>query len=1651
MTAAMSLENAMKNRKSKLILACAFALAGAAALPASAQQLNISTDPLGTGVSSIKPNVMFILDDSGSMGSDYMPDYVNDSQNVPNTTAGCFDHGDDGDGSGGGTINGNPNACILGDPPYNSADFNTIYYNPDLRYRPALNDDGTEMLLQDSATTTGWTAVRTNPYQNTTTTNIVTGYQDRVWCANQSDAATGGNCRQNSGYNFPNTAFPYGEDTGGSTKYISVSPYSYRMQTRQFCSDAARTNCVSGSAINPAVHLFPAPEFCRDAELTDCVVGAAVTAAHTFSGVRWCNNANHQEDSILTIPRVNYCQRKKIGAFIHAKHIGLTVNGTVPARQSEGNIQVQSINAAGGNITGITIGVTQVLSGLLAVPGGTPISTLAGQIVTAINAGPANGTYVATQSGANIIVTSIATGTTENGKAITVNATTVGTTSATGTIQISTAGNANTITSVTVNGQQLLSCAPASTQTFTVGTNSAFWAAGGGTSGALSRIIAPTGTSSNNKRQATRDALRTAINTCAQTPPGGTGPWTATNNGTYGINIVAPVNLGNIPNNWTIVVTKGGSITLNTCIMGDTSCGSVAGVSTKMVTTATAPMAGGAVAFTGRVRIGVGQFTRTDIVPAVNSYVKSQARSDCAGVTCTYQEEMTNFGNWYAYHRTRMHMMKAAAGRAFANLNEGFRVGFITICPVSGNNCQTSAMGSSVVAAKYLKIADYDAAHRALWYAKLYAQSPANFTPLREALSRVGLIYAGVFGSGLTGGLTAASDDPVIASCQPNFAILSTDGYWNGNVGRQIDNSNSVGNQDNTDTAPYSRQSDGVFDGGTPVASNTLADVALYYYKTDLRPAMNDTVPTTDKDTASHQHMVTFTIGLGLDGELSFRPDYETAAAGDFVAIKQGTKKWPVPVSATPSSLDDLWHAAVNGRGVFFSAKSPDQVAQGLADTLEQLQARVGAGAAAATSNLQPVAGDNFAFTAQYQTVDWIGDLKARTIDLSSGTVSAVQLWSASELLDTRLHTDRQIFTFDSGDTSGNRMKHFCMNADVGASWCNDGTGLTAAQVNYFDPSIIALSQEGGWTVAGTAQSLVNYLRGDISNYNSGAIPRGATDLYRARTSILGDIVNAQPAYVRKSPFSYGDTGYFAFRACTEGSGTGCPTGLFPDPTKSRRGTVYAASNDGMLHAFETDVNYNPYFQTAGITTAATLDDTFAGNNSGNGVERWAYVPGLLLPYVHLLANEPYNHRYFADGSPAIADICLTTPCGGIDDWRSILVAGLNAGGRGYYALDITNPSVTGVKVMWEFGYTSTCVATGLKGVPVGGPHFGDCHVGLSYGVPVITKLNGKWVALVTSGYNNGSTDGNGDGGGYLYILDAVDGHILHRLATGAGTAAVPSGLAKVVAYAINSAVDNTALYVYGGDIQGNMWRFDLNYNGGVNINYLTVTLLAVAKDALGNTQPITVKPEVTDAPTVPKVPLVMFGTGQFLESDDKTGPFITQTIYALRDEPTVVIGPVIADVRGPSIKQRVFQAGINPGERTVAAGTAPNWSTDFGWYIDLPDSGERVNVDPQLQLGTLTVASNTPTLDTCTAGGEANINYLDYLTGSYVEGAPGGVASIKIGSSLVVGINVIMLPGGKVVAIVTTASNQQLTQDAPVAPTEFAARRVSWRELVVE
>ena len=166
---------------------------------------------------------------------------------------------------------------------------------------------------------------------------------------------------------YPSYQFPYGTTNGTTPKYVGTAPYYYRIQTAQYClPDGTRLQERFG---DHAAHTLQAVEYCIDSELTNCAVGAAVTAAHVFSGVRWCNNFNLLEDPVSASPRVNYCQRKKIGNFVHAKHVGKTASQTVvlaPAVQNTGQITVDTVNASGGTVSSLTIGGVSVISG--AVP-----------------------------------------------------------------------------------------------------------------------------------------------------------------------------------------------------------------------------------------------------------------------------------------------------------------------------------------------------------------------------------------------------------------------------------------------------------------------------------------------------------------------------------------------------------------------------------------------------------------------------------------------------------------------------------------------------------------------------------------------------------------------------------------------------------------------------------------------------------------------------------------------------------------------------------------------------------------------------------------------------------------------------------------------------------------------------------------------------------------------------------------------------------------------------------------------------------------------------------------------------------------------------------------------------------------------------------
>jgi type IV pilus assembly protein PilY1 len=1079
-------------------------------------------------------------------------------------------------------------------------------------------------------------------------------------------------------------------------------------------------------------------------------------------------------------------------------------------------------------------------------------------------------------------------------------------------------------------------------------------------------------------------------------------------------------------------------------------------------------------------------------------------RADCSFAACTYSQEMTNYANWWAYYRTRLLQMKTAAGQAFrTGLDDKFRVGFITINP-----------GSPVSSSRYLPLRLFDAGHKSAWYTKFYSQNTNGGTPLREALSRVGRHFGGKtdrINSGMDPAVDSLNDqgtaDSMTKSCQRNIALLTTDGYWTTansaydstpNTGWKLNGTTRMDDQDDTQSGvTVSRP---FYDGsGTQNSSGaqsvgTLADVAYYYYINDLRPPVIvsgqdvwiNNVPASGSDTATHQHMTTYTLGLGLDGVLEYQSNYNAnpTPPGDYKDIIDGVKNWPVPPSAgnNEKALDDLWHAAVNGRGKFFSARVPAEVSAALLEMITSISAQTGAGAAAATSNLQPVAGDNWAFTAEYRTQEWHGDLTARTIDLVSGVVSTRTLWSARDQLDAKSPASRSIYlpTTDTVNFAS-RLKPFTWSNGAGTTYLTD-TNLTATEQAHFSTTLLATTNawNGGQIAAATPKTLVDFLRGDTSKEKTGS-GSTVTDLYRDRVHILGDIVSAQPLYIKAPPFAYTDTGYFSY----QGSNV------------SRRGTVFAASNDGMLHAFETDPDNSPYYQTGGISTTATADDTFSTGTNDGGSERWAYIPSRVLPNLYQLARTTYTHRWFVDGSPIVEDFCVTTgtsgsgtattpsfSCPDAAGWKTILVAGLNGGGRGFYALDVTDP--VNPKGLWEFNARDPSVTTCAATVAAAVGASSDCDLGLSFGNPIVTKLplshpdSGKWVVLVSSGYNNfpgvdgTTTNTGGDGNGYLYVLDAATGTIMEKIKTCSGTPgtgptyadASPCGFTKLNTFhpLSNDKVDNSPVRVYGTTIGGEVWRVDLTAQVSPRA-YLVATL----KDPSGTVQPITTPAELY----IPKgldslsysnpweAPAGIYvGTGRFLGTLDPANTQ-QQTLYAIKDIPgsTSTLADARADMQSRTFSKEFTVTDSLNNERdarNVTGGTNDAFTAKSGWYVDFPldstsaSTGERVNVDSRIVSTTWVVASNVPsaTTSSCAAtSGDGWLNFLDVNTGASIPGLSSAYASIKLGGTLLVGVSPIQI-GDKIKTIATTADNQQVTLDTPIAATTFQGRRIQWREL---
>ena len=1525
------------------------------AAPAGAAQTDLSPVPLGTASSTtVLPNLMFILDDSGSMGWNFMPDNVNDANTCKSyvyTSGGATDNacalntGTNLVAPTQDNIRHSPQNQWLVGPPAMAAQFNGVYYNPQITYSPGMNANGSTMTSYGSP----WTSIPNNPYVAApavpTNFNLTTEYPEAVYCQNSNSTPTDNVACRRNGYDNAGTtllaSFRYSNavnDANGLYGWpIATSGGNFRFVRMRFGA--------------PYYYTILPREHCSDIDLTLCTLSSTPTGSFTIPApVRYCTTSGlANQDAVVTGGSPASCQAKLDGSHTNMRYgtfVRTAIVSTTPTysgRPNRTDCPAAPVCTYAEEMTNFANWYAYYHTRMQAM------KTSAGRVFSAMDDRYRIGfvTINAASSAKYLKIDKFAA--TQKSDWYTKFYAQVPNSSTPLRTALSRvgrhyAGKTDGINSFMPDDPIQYSCQ----QNFALLTTDGYWNGPGG--------LKLDGTTAMDNQD---NAVETFVNRPTGTLDGeGTTVTSSTTNRALE----------------QVVCTGNAAASANFSGVPDTTCGCPVNfkrVKQRTLDTITStPVVDGVAGSPSTSTVSSFQdITACDALQSTVTtpvqIVESKVCTGASSVSFTYSGSQT---------------CSCSAGRK-----------------VLIRQTKTGATRS---------VTTYDGASPTTTYSggtDAYAYSVNN------GGSWSGTAPTG--GSCASSGSTQTATAPVITATGPSNPPTTT--------GSTITTANYTISPNPTVTAlpPSSSTALGGF-------ADTLSDVAMYYYKTDLRPCpggtpasgkcitdpkATDNVPTSTKDLQGQQHMVTFTLGLGLDGLMNYRSDYETANTGDFNAIRTGlsncsftgtgTCNWPQPVADSPTALDDLWHAAVNGRGIYFSAKNPNQLQDGLTTALAAIKTTTGAAASSATSTPNVTPTDNFIYSSTYRTVKWDGEVIAEKIDTVTGSVIPGLAWSVGPLLDARsllVTDDRRIFTFDASDPS-DKLKPFLY------------ANLTGTEAAYFDnqctvnPALLPQCGPMSATdlaIANSGTNLVNYLRGRKQH---------ETNYYRFREHTLGDTVNAKPAFLGKPNLQYGDAVVPDYNSFKTG------------PAATRTGTLFIAANDGMLHAFN------------GGEAAA-----------GGGTELWAYVPRMLLPQLFKLAADNYdvNHRFYVDGSPSTMDVFL----GGA--WKTILVGGLNSGGRGFYALDVTDTS--NPKGMWEICSDSSLCAVS------------DPDIGYSYGPAIITKRpsDSKWVVIVSSGHNNVSP---GDGGGHLFVLDAATGAVLSKTpttisGTNVGDTTTPSGFAKISGFALNFATNNTTTIVYGGDLLGNVWRFDLSTAPApADPNLVTALRIGQVTDAAGKPQSITTRLDITrfDTPA-PAFNVIYVATGRFLGSSDIQDPATLtpplnlayqQSVYGIKDT-----GTDLGMVRAPTanLVQQVMSV-IDATNRTISNNTV-DWTTKNGWWVDLNPSGdspgERVNIDIQLVRGVLLVNSNEPNDEACSSGGNNFFYQFDYRSGSYLASAPGQVVGVKLGAALAAGFVVYRLPSGQLKYTGIDVTGQKQTGGVLPGSSGLAGRRATWREL---
>ncbi len=572
----------------------------------------------------------------------------------------------------------------------------------------------------------------------------------------------------------------------------------------------------------------------------------------------------------------------------------------------------------------------------------------------------------------------------------------------------------------------------------------------------------------------------------------------------------------------------------------------------------------------------------------------------------------------------------------------------------------------------------------------------------------------------------------------------------------------------------------------------------------------------------------------------------------------------------------------------YYLSSSARSVLQALDSIFENIAKEANSIAGGAISTQRLTSVGGYIFQAQFDPADWSGDLIPYPVTLVGTTdISIGDIATAPWTAATRL---------DAKAPSARKIF-------VGKS-----TPTSATANEFLWASLDTGAKEALRAPPGSApgdpmdaesvgQARLNFLRGDRSL----EAPSGTL---RKRGKVLGDIVNSGVAYSGAPSLRIADPSYVSGFAATNAS---------------RLKTLFVGANDGMLHAF----------------------------SAADGDELFAYIPSWLVPRLNALTSTAYVHQTYVDSSPVVAEAKVGSA------WKTVLVGGTGGGGQGVYALDVSDPSAFGASsVMWEFTDRD------------------DASLGNVIGRPAILKFKtgtstSKYFAVVASGANNYVDDGrySTTGNPAIFILDLAkpvgtaweQGVNYYKIELPIATTSVASGIAN---FTTRSNLADEVTQLYAGDLQGNLWKLDFTSKlpadwTAPKLSYYkegsTPIPMYIAKDGSANLQPITMPPFIAYGPN--RTTIIAFGTGKYLEAGDNSGPFRTQSVYALLDNNLAT-----ADTSSPTAaiagRSRLQTATAN-SDGTITS-SAFTWgrplsdgdtSKRSGWYFDMLSSsttGER-------------------------------------------------------------------------------------------------------------